>query len=230
MNRPLGFFTSIMVVAFAALGLSVPSVFADARPNRPQITEANGAPLQSPEGLSVDGSGNLWVSDTASSLVSEFSSSGGYLNQSEGAGAWEGSSYIESLAFSEAAAEVFVSDSNLDDIWGLKSSAANGADFFGPPWDSGEHEGCCFLRVAADNSAGEGGGDLYVSNGSTVSRIAAQTGAAADFSSSEPYVSGDELTGPFSSASALALDGAGHLYVAAGSTVYEFEPSGALLI
>ncbi len=57
----------------------------------------------------------------------------------------------------------------------------------------------------------------------------AQTGAAADFTSSEPYVSGDELTGPFSAAGAIAVDGAGHLYVAGGSTVYEFEPSGTLL-
>jgi Divergent InlB B-repeat domain/PASTA domain/NHL repeat len=207
--------TSLAVLALAA----APALAA--RPYESQITEANGTALANPMGLTVDSSNNLWVTDTGSHLVSKFNSSGAYEAQNDGSGSWGTSPYIEGAAFSAAAGKVFVSDSNADDLWGLESSAA----YSGTDLNSGLGGGCCYLRVAADNSGGAANGDLYVSTGSSVVRIDG-SGAVANFSSSEPYVSGNELTGPFSSAGALAVDSNGNLYVASANKVYIFEPSG----
>jgi Divergent InlB B-repeat domain/PASTA domain len=210
---------SLFVLAFAAAPASA------ARPYQSQLTEANGSALSNPFGLSVDGSDNLWVSDTGSSRVSRFNSAGVYQTQNTGTGSWAGSSYIESLAFSEAAGKVFVSDSNFDDLWGLNAADAT---YSGTDLNSGLGGGCCFIRVAADNSAGAAAGDLYVSTGSSVVRITG-AGAADNFSASQPYISGNALTGPFSSPGALAVGPTGNLYVASGNKVYVFDPSGVLL-
>ena len=211
-------------------GAGVVDVFgaapAPARPYESQITEANGAALHSPMGLAVDGSDNLWVSDPGSHLVSKFSSSGTYEAQNNGSGSWGSSPYIEGAAYSAAAGKVFISDSNLDDLWGLTPADASysGVDIGGESGPLGG--GCCYIRVAADNSGGATSGDLYVSTGSSVVRVDG-SGAAADFTSSESYVSGNELTGPFSSAGAVAVDPNGDLYVASSTAVYIFEPSGS---
>ena len=173
-------------------------------------------------GLTVDGSDNLWVTEaTGGGTVDKFNSQGAYVAQTASP-PWTGV-YIESAAFSAAAGEVFVSDSNNDDLWGLKSTAA---------YAGNQHNlgigGCCFIRVAADNSAAVADGDLYISTGSSVLRIDGETGAADNFTSSEPYVSGNKLTGPFSSAGGLAVDANGFLYLAAGNQIDIFEPSGDL--
>ena len=186
-------------VATATLLLFATPALAD-RPYESQITEANGSALASPMGLTVDGSDNLWVTEaTGGGTVDKFNSQGAYVAQTASP-PWTGV-YIESAAFSAAAGEVFVSDSNNDDLWGLNSSAA---------YAGNQHNlgigGCCFIRVAADNSAGVADGDLYISTGSGVLRIDGETGAADNFTSSEPYVSGNKLTGPFSSAGGLAVD------------------------
>ena len=195
------------------------------RPYESQLTEANGSALSNPFGLSVDGSDNLWVSDTGTFRVSKFDSSGIYQAQNTGSGSWGSSQYIEGLAFSEAAGKVFVSDSNQDDLWGLNLDATySGTDFH-----SGLGSGCCFLRVAADNSGGAANGDLYVSGVSgSVVRINS-SGAPHNFSASGSHITGNKLTGPFSSPGAVAVGPTGNLYVAGGAKVYVFEPSGTLL-
>jgi hypothetical protein len=196
-----------------------------ARPYESQLTEANGSAFVNPFGLTVDGSDNVWVSDTAGHSVSKFDSSGAYQAQNNGAGSWGSSSYVESVAFSGAAAKVFVSDSNLDDLWGLNAADAS---YSGTDLRSELGGGCCYIRVEGDNSGGVGDGDLYVSTGSSVVRISG-SGAPANFSASNSYISGNKLTGPFSSPGALAVGPSGNLYVAGGSKLYVFEPSGILL-
>ena len=143
-------FLAALCASLLALALAAAPASA-ARPYESQLTEANGSALSNPFGLSVDGSGNLWVSDTGSTKVSKFSSSGSYEAQDNGSGSWGTSPYIEGVAFSEAAAKVFVSDSNADDLWGLESSAA----YSGTDLNSGLGGGCCYIRVAADNSGGQ---------------------------------------------------------------------------
>ncbi|HVC06097.1 MAG TPA: hypothetical protein VND98_00710, partial [Solirubrobacterales bacterium] len=219
--RSLG--TVVAVAFFAVLALTAAPAFAQ-RPYQSQITQANGAALHNPDGLTVDGSNNLWVSEaTSGGTVDKYSSAGTWEAQTASP-PWTGE-YIESLAFSEAANKVFVSDSNADDLWGLNPSDAS---YSGTDLNSGLGVGCCYLRVAADNSGGAASGDLYVSKGSSVVRIDGSANPA-NFTSSESYVSGNELTGPFSSAGALAVAPNGTLYVASGTKIYEFEPSGKMI-
>jgi hypothetical protein len=212
-----------------------------------QITEANGTALTTPFGLATDGSNNVWLTDTGGPVVDKFDPGGAFLAQ--GAGGGHFSSNIQSLAFSTAAEHAFVADSNEDDLWVLNSDTSylepGGKESIKGPWGSG----CCFLRTAADNYAGEGAGDLYVSSGgeNTITRIDAKESAEkgeavpAPFSGTGPFIGGEhgeQLVGPFSGARSLQLAVApnGNLYVAstffAGSSpsvIYEFEPSGELV-
>jgi DNA-binding beta-propeller fold protein YncE len=214
----LSFCASLVALAFTAVPASA------ARTYQSQITSAGGSSFSNPFGLAVDGSGSLWVSDTGTARVSKFDSAGVYQTQNAGNGAWGSSPYIEGLAFSEAADKVFVSDSNNDDLWGINTSDASYASVDLRPLGN---TSCCYLRVAADNSGGAADGDLYVSSGSSVVRITG-AGAAAKFTAG-PAAGTNTLTGPFSSAGAVAVSPNGNLFVAGGNKVFVFEPSGAFL-
>jgi DNA-binding beta-propeller fold protein YncE len=209
---------SLVALAFAAVPASA------ARTYQSQITTAAGSAFSNPFGVTVDGSGNLWVSDTGTARVSKFDSAGLYQSQNTGAGSWGSSPYIEGLAFSEAADKVFVSDSNNDDLWGINTSDASYASVDLRPLGN---TSCCFLRVAADNSGGAADGNLYVSSGSSVVRLTG-SGAAAKFTAGANAET-NTLTGPFSSAGPVAVSPNGNLFVAGGNKVFVFEPSGAFL-
>ena len=219
---------SLCALACAAALTASPA--SAARSYESQITEADGAHFNHPFGLAVDGPEDLWVSDAQfQGTVSKFNSSGAYEAQTPSPTPWSTNGNLDGLAFSEAAGEVFVSDSTQDDVWGLEPSAAySGMDFFGGAWDP-SHFGCCSIRVAADNSGGEADGDLYVSNESSVSRI---HGSGVDAGDADNFSAGsnagtNKLTGPFSSANGVAVGPNGDLYVAAANKVYIFEASGA---
>ena len=218
LSRRAAGLTALWVV-FGAFALTASPAAAD-RSYESQITEANGAALRNPDGLTVDGSNNLWVTEAVS---------GGTVNKYGTTGTWEAhtemppwgtSEYIESATFSAEAGEVFIADSNHDDLWGLNPSDDS---YSTKDLSEGLGGGCCYIKVAADNSGGPTNGDLYVSSSNSVIRIKAN-GEGANFTSGA-----NTLTGPFSSPGALAVDPQGDLYVAGSSTVYEFEPSGVLL-
>jgi hypothetical protein len=266
-RRPRLALALLAVAAFLAIAAS-PAAAETSRAFETQITEAGGEALDTPFALTTDAANHLWLSDTGTSKVSELEPGAGHtftlLHQNTGAGSWGASQQIQSLAFGKAAGLIYVADSNLDDIWGLSAADAtySGLDYFGSPetaltrphaWDKGEHAGCCFLRIAADNSAGPAGGDLYVSSGTPAGGYAGRVtrikpnGEEAPFTASEPYVSGNQLTGPFSTAVGIAthpiaIGPEGEIYVAGdgsepapgggstpNGTVFEYEPTGALL-
>ncbi len=219
----------MFLCGLAGLLLSPASALAE-RAELRDISEANGVSFTNPEGLAVDSSDDLWVSDAhAGGAVFEFNPSGGYLAESSN-DPWSGK-YIESLAFSDATDQLYVADSNEDDVWGLEPSGAYaGIDLKGP-WGTG----CCFIRVAADNSSGSTRGDLYVSaypGEESVYRLNS-AGNPEPFSLSAPYIEGARLMGfaageAFSAPSSVAVDSSGDLYVAdkGREAVYEFKPSG----
>jgi hypothetical protein len=226
---------AVALVGVLALSPSYASA-ATSRPSEAPITGANIPGLSNPYALTVDSADDLWLSDIGSSKVTELSSTGAFLHENDGTGSWAGSGQLRGLAYGEAAGEIFVADSNFDDLWGLKASDAtdSGTDLFGPPWDTGIHTGCCFLKDAVDNSSAATDGDLYVAarNNGTVSRVKAtglETFEAAPFSEAAPYISGDQLTGPFSAPTGVAVDSVGNLYVAASNGVFIYEPSGKLI-
>jgi hypothetical protein len=178
-----------------------------------------------PEGLTVDSSGRLWVADRFNHAIDRFSAAGSYEAQNSGAGAWEESTELRRLAFSASADEVFAADSaNEGHLFGLEPA---GAAFSGKNLALGLGG---TINVAADNSLGATGGDLYVSNGTKVLRIKAADGSADDFTAG-PGAGTNELTVPFTSATRLAVAPDGTFYVggtngSAEPAVFQFDPSG----
>jgi WD40-like Beta Propeller Repeat len=192
-------------------------------------------PFSEPFALATDGSDDLWVSDAGASKVLKFDPAGAFEAQNDGTGSWEGSALIRGIAFSDASSHLYVAQTASEHVWVLNSDATfltapPGAGDIEGPWGEGN------VRIAADNSAGEAGGDLYLSSSAlgTVTRIDG-SGDPAPFSGAGPFVSGDQLTGPFVEPKSIAVDPAtGDLYVASGVTfaagaVYKFAPSGELI-
>jgi hypothetical protein len=237
--RPLGL---AFVVAALLLALTTGSASAaKVHPFERQITgtcpaagtctPAEEIPFANPFGLTVNAADSLFVADAhLGGTVDKFSPAGVYEAQTT-APPWDGR-YNESLAFSAGAGEVFVSDSNEDDLWGLDpATAAYTAKDLKPLGNTT----CCRIHVAADNSSSEAAGDLYVSSREATPKVIriTSTGAAAPFSESASYISGaenNELTGTpdtsFAEPHAVAVAPSGRLFVADGRSVYEYEPSG----
>ncbi len=235
----------IALVAVLGSGAS-PASAALVRPSKGQLTKADGTtifPFSSPTGLATDPSGNIWVTDPGAGVVDKFDPAGRFAAANNGAGSFTGSPYIESVAFSAAAEKVLVSDSNADDIWGLKPDATYaGIDLKESPGAEWGH-GCCFIRVAADNSTTATGGVLYVfSSNGKIFRVDA-AGVPVD-----PFIAGpnpgiSELTGAQTPAKSFAPFGerkgggiavdpvSGNLYVADGAhhVLDIFSTSGELL-
>jgi sugar lactone lactonase YvrE len=230
-RRLFTLFLASLLTAVAMLALVVaPARAATRRPAEAPITEAGGVALTQPEGLATDATDNLWVTDTSQALADKFDSSGGFLLQSSGGAHLTGNS--EGAAYSEATDRLLVSDSGEDNIWVLKPDGSFESAITSFP--SGA-SGCCYLRVAADDSATATDGDVYVSSvrpsgeEGTVTRLDRE-GNPADFTAG-PDAGTNVLTGPFAIAPRIpiAVAPSGDLYVAAGGTVYRFAASGELL-
>ena len=183
--------------------------------------------------LSVDNADNLWFADSADSVVNKFDPSGNFLAQATGAGAWEGSTFIEAAAWSTVANRLFVGDAGPDIIWGLEPDGSYSGTELNPGLG-----GCCYFSLAADNSATPTGGDIYVyaSGNNTVTRTKAN-GEEAPFSASASYIDGNHLTGapsgafsaPETRGGGVTIDSSGKLYVVDGDVVDEFAPSGTFI-
>jgi hypothetical protein len=222
----------VALMAAALFALTVGSASAlTTRQLEGQITEAAGAPFGEPDGLTTDASDRLWAVDRALHAVDRFAAGGAFETQTTGNGAW-GEGDIRSLAFSAAAGEVFVADSTHCALWGL--DAATGAPSGRELRPFGATEPCGGMSVAADNSAGATGGDLYVADNSRVVRIEAATGAPDDFTAG-PGAPGNEIAGLFSFISgALAVAPDGDFYLggeaaSGGDRIDRFAPTGELI-
>ena len=232
--RVCGALALALACALGALLLGAVPAFAERAEFAP-ITEANSSPFINAYGVAVDGSNDLWVADFEGGEIDKFNSAGDFFASESSGVPWIIAPVPVGVAFSNASQHLFVTEFYGNNVWGLEPSGAYaGIDLTGP-W-SGSFFSFEYVKIAADNSGGVTGGDLYVAgeNGS-VYRIDG-AGSEEPFSAtSEPYVNGNQLTGfgPGKSftgpVAGLAVDAAGDLYVADGEAVYEFEPSGKVL-
>ena len=219
-----------LALVAAVLFLTAASSAFAARTYDSQLTEANGTAFSTPIGLAVDGSDNLWVSDTGTSLVSKFDSSGGFLAQNDGTGSWAGSPWIQDLAFGNGASLVYVVDSNFDDLWGLNLDTT----YASVNLNDGLGGGCCFIRASVDNSGDANDGDIYVGGNGVVTRIDGSE-AASNFSASASYISGNQITGTpdgaFGGVGDVAVDTNGDVYVAdtGNLEVYRYDSTGTFV-
>jgi hypothetical protein len=168
---------------------------------------------------------------------------------------WDNSSFIESIAFDEAAGQagqIFASESYEALLWGLDPADATYDGTELEPLagrETGGEAECCFLRVAADNSGGPYDGALYVfssegtvSDDGTIIRIDSE-GNPLEFSEGSSAGS-NELSGadtPFGhfigpaglTGAAIAIDAVGHIWVAENpgpkAYLHEFAPTGRYL-
>jgi hypothetical protein len=226
--------SSISILAFA---LGAAPAFAE-RPYETQLTGTptggggSEVPFTEPWGLAMDGADNVWVSDVKAGFVDKFDSSNAFVAQGTGEGNWTGA-YTRGVAFSDSSEKLFVSDSNADDVWVTKSDGTFESDIKGE--ESTWGAGCCYIFVAADNSAGITAGDVYVTaNGRPVTRIDS-TGSAAAFSGVAEYITGNQLTGTpegaFTETWGAAVDSSGNVYVVdrGKQVVDEFASSGEFI-
>jgi NHL repeat len=207
-----------------------------------QLTEAGAILFSNPFGLAVDNSDSLWASDLGNGAVYKLSPSGALELQGEGpeaGGAFpESGHYIQSLAWDNNAARLFVADSAFDQLFALESTGT-----YKSTLSEGLGGGSSYIRAAADNSGGATDGDVYVATGTAVVRID-PAGTAVDFAESGtlPYVTENTITGTPdgafgpnalvpSAVGAIAVDSTGDLYVAdvEHHRVDEFTPSGKYL-
>jgi hypothetical protein len=217
-----------------------------------EITEAggaNGPTLVHPEGVALDASNHLWVTENfvEHASVEKYGPTGSFENDVL-APPWPANPSLESIAFDKAAGALFVSESGSDEVDGLAQANAQytGTQLLplGAPRVNGSN--CCDLRLAADNSGDAYNGDLYVFAGNGggnahVIRINSSTGAPVDYTEGSSAGS-DELTGADTPAHSfvgpgsfgqggIAVDAAGHLWVADGThdALDEFAPTGRYL-
>ena len=208
-------------------------------PHRRIPDEANGVALQNPAGLAVNSSGHLWVSEAASGgTVDKYSSSGAYQRPRPPRRPGEPPRTSKASRSTASPAKSFASDSNADDLWGIDpaTAASTSTDL-----KSGLGSGCCYIRVAADNSGAANNGDLYVfsvngtvvrvdSSGAPRSTNAGSSAGTNELTGADTPATAFGATGPLSGGG-IAVDGAGRLWVADGANgaLDEFEPSGEYL-
>jgi sugar lactone lactonase YvrE len=174
--------------------------------------------LSAPEGLSFDGSGNLYVANSGSGYISNYNSSGALIN-GQFASIGASGTYAIGLAF-DSSGNLYVADtygaiSKVGPGGGTPTTFVPTAGLNGP------------IGLAFDTS-----GTLYVSNGfstattTSISKVT-PTGVVTPLS----------LSSPIGSPYGLAFDSSGNLYVSnigsvynAGQTsaIYEVTPSGTV--
>ncbi len=227
-----------LAVAATFMFAAAPASATLAHPYLRQINSAPGTapvpgPFGPPAGITLEGSGNLWV--FANGAIDKFDSAGNFLGQNPGsAQTWHrggAGGQLRSLAFSTASTHLYAADSNFADLWVLNADTSFNTDI------TRFQTGCCAIYTAADNSGAATDGDVYVSStGGSVTRIDG-AGNLVNFSASgtKPYISGSQLTGTpggsFGRPENITVDSAGNIYVAdtVKEEVDEFEPSGVFV-
>ncbi len=187
--------------------------------------------LGHPDGISIDGQGNVWVSDPGHEGVIDkydaFPSQTKLGEQSGGGNYGNSGELIFGIAVDNASDELYVAEdtNNTIDVF------ENGTGSLKEQWGG---VGGFPLTVAVDNSEGPSNGRVYVAGNGTVKAFEPEHIAAA-FSAEEPYISENAITGtpsgPFGAVENVAVDNKGDIFVvdAGYRVVDEFSPAGVFL-
>jgi sugar lactone lactonase YvrE len=159
----------------------------------------DGAGLNNPCGLAVDGAGNLYIGDQNNGRVVEVPTGGG--SATAIAPAVNGNALAGPCGLTfDAAGDLFISDTGNNRV--VEVPAGGGAATAMDPTVNGE------ALSSPNYAAVDGAGDLFISdagNGRVV-KVPAGGGAATAI---DPTVNGTALSGP----AGVAVDGAGNLYI-----------------
>ena len=174
--------------------------------------------LDTPSGITVDGKGDVWVTDSGANRVIEYSASGKKLREFGRTGSGAGDLNDPTAIAVDASGNVYVADTGnnrAEEFTGLGKfvraySTANGVGFENPQ------------GVAVD-----GKGDLYISD--------TENNRVVEFSAAGVYV--QAVTSGMSGPEGLAFDATGDLWVAnagqydeGGEQAVELSTSGSVLI
>ncbi len=172
------------------------------------------AQFATPWSLTFDAAGNLYVADPGHSIVDTFNSSNQPIGQL-GSGTL-GGGYTRGVAVDDKTGDVYVADSNHDEVFAFKpvgASPESGYQFLSqwkePPFGNG----CCYLYDAVDNHAAgpsdERAGDVYVSSSGGKLYVVKPEGAQGKVVEEIPAIG-------LGASDGLAVDAAsGNVYVAA---------------
>ena len=189
-------------------------------------------PFEEPFALAMDGHDNVWVADRGagrSGVISEYDSSGGYLSQQTGGGHWpdrNGDDRFpdESIALNNSTGYLYVGVGEYNEAppnSGVAIYAKPALDVFdntGAFSTQFRHSFFTQPSLAVDNSGVPGQqGRFYVTSEIGGVQAFEPDSAEHDFSP-EPYIAGNEITGPpggsFGVVADIATDTHGNIYLA----------------
>jgi kumamolisin len=173
----------------------------------------NSASFNSPNGVAIDQSGNLYIADTGNNLIREIS--GGTVSTLAGATAFNGP---EGVAV-DGSGNVYVADTGNNVIWEITPGGA-ASIIAGQNGSSGYEDGAATTKAlfnSPSSVAVDASGNVFVADfgnsvireisGGTVSTIAGQAGQAG-------YLDGLGKKALFNAPVGIAVDGVGNVYIA----------------
>ena len=180
-----------LCLAIAASALAAPAAFAE----RTYDSQISG--FSSPHAIGVDGSDDVWITDTGTGVISEQDPypSQTKIGEQTGGGQF-GATYLWSIGLNDSTGYLYVADSGpvVVDIF-------DGTGAFTQQFSHGLGNG--YDHVAVDNSSGASNGRFYVSaTGPKSVQAFDPANEPVDFSASTAYINGNSITGTPAAASA----------------------------
>jgi len=176
--------------------------------------------FSNPQGVAIDGAGNVYVADTSNSRIQKFDGNGNYLSQWGGFGSGNSQFNYPTGVAVDGNGNVYVADSSNH-----RSQKCDGSGNYRSQWGSGGSGNGQFqypYGVAADGS-----GNVYVAD-SDNSRIQKFDGNGNYLSKWGSFGSG---SGQFQYPTGVAVDGSGNVYVADfyDNRIQKFGPASVTL-